>query len=281
MSYKSEHSQTWKASYFRLFTLFITLMLITSVLFPLASSVRDNQTWFISLNISEPGGGTDTVIFSEAPDANDGMPNDNYDLPKPIPPMPPYIRSWFDDGLSLPFNLLWEDCRQYPDNSKTWNLSIQWYPEDFVSTTTITISWNTSALLNTEYNTIHLYQSGTFATDMLIQSSYSYNAPALTPTPFTIMCTIINNQPPFALNDVESTPEDTSCDINVSENDYDLDGGLDLNSINITLFPTYGTTFIQPNNGIVTYIPSSGYSGQDTFIYTLPAEYYAIVWLHS
>jgi len=253
----------------RIINLFLVIMLITSVLLPIACSTRGNQIWSTTLNINEPGGAFDTVIFSEAPDATDGPPQDTYDLPKPIPPMPPYIRAWFNDGLAQPFDSLWEDCRYYPDTTKTWSLSVQWFPQDYISTTTITISWDTTTLSNSEYNSIHLYQGGSFVADMLTQSSYTFPAPALAPTSFSIICNTVGNQPPFAVNDIDSTLENNPVDINVSDNDYDLDGTIDYSSIDVTTPPSHGSHFIQPNTGIVTYTPTPGYSGQDTFFYTI------------
>ena len=109
--------------------------------------------WDATINFDEPGGGSDYLIFGEAPDANDGPPYDDYDMPKPpSPPFPPYIRSWFNDGLGGPYTQLLKDYRQYPDTQKIWNLSIQWIPSDYVTPTTITISWETNDIDNSEYD---------------------------------------------------------------------------------------------------------------------------------
>ena len=273
MIVKSADSLKWKSPHkkmnYHLIAVFLSILLIFTVITPLTINAQEIKTWSSTITFNEPGGASDTVILSEAPDALDGPPRDQYDIPKPIPPMSPYIRAWFDDGLTQPYHLLWEDCRQYPAISKTWNLIIQWAPEDFVSSTSITINWNPSILIGTEYNSIDLYHSGSFAVDMRTQGSYSYTAPAFTPTPFTIICNTIGNQPPFAINDLESTQENTPIEINVSDNDYDLDGALDLDSIDITIPPSHGTTLIQPNTGIVTYTPPTDYSGQDFFYYTI------------
>jgi hypothetical protein len=244
-------------------------MIISSVSLPLTSSAKGNKTWSASMQLSEPGGAFDTVIFSEAPDANDGSPQDSYDVPKPIPPMPPYIRAWFSNGLAPPFDQLWEDCRFYPDSNKIWSLSIQWFPQDYITSTTITMSWDNLYLSQSEYSSIYLYQDTTLVADMLTQTNYTFTAQALSLYSFSIICTLIGNQPPIAVNDVVSTQEDIPTDFNVSQNDYDLDGALDYNSLTITVPAAHGTIQIQPNTGIITYDPSSGYSGQDTFSYTI------------
>jgi len=83
--------------------------------------------WDATITFTNPTGQNDYVIFGEAPDANDGPPADIYDVAKPPAPMPPYIRAYLKDGLPSPYTNLWRDYREYPDTSKTWNLSILWY----------------------------------------------------------------------------------------------------------------------------------------------------------
>ena len=73
-------------------------------------------TWDVRMDMSGETGAADYVVFGEAPDANDGPPADAYDEPKPPAPPTPYVRGWFNDYLSSPYNRLWKDYREYPDS---------------------------------------------------------------------------------------------------------------------------------------------------------------------
>ncbi len=85
------------------------------------------------------------------------------------------------------------------------------------------------------------------------------------------------NDPPVAVNDVETTPEDTAVDVFVLANDSDLDMRGDLNahpeleSISVSLTggvlaaPAHGT--ISSNGLKITYTPSANYNGTDMFEY--------------
>ncbi len=113
-------------------------------------------TWEVTLSFTNSGGQNDYVVFGEAPDANDGPPADSYDVAKPPAPMPPYIRAYLKDSLPSPYTNLWSDYRRYPDTAKVWNLSVQWVPEDGESPTTITMSWSTSEVSESEYTSVDL-----------------------------------------------------------------------------------------------------------------------------
>jgi len=182
--------------------------------------------WDATLSFIEPNGANDYTTFGEAPDANDGPPADNYDEPKPPPPpFPPYIRAWFDDNLSEPYNLLWEDYRNYPDTIKQWNLSIQWIPSDYVTSTTINISWNTYEVDDSEYNIVKLCDSsGVQLKNMLTENNYSFNCPAMETQIFFIICQG-NNTPP---EKPEKPSGKTQTKINVeytySSKTIDVDG---------------------------------------------------------
>ena len=146
-------------------------------------------TWEVTMNFMNPGGQTDYVVFGEAPDAHGGAPADSYDVAKPPAPMPPYIRASLKDNLATPYDKLWKDYRLYPDTQKTWNLSVQWYPEDEASPTTLTMSWSTAAVHASEYTTVNLCtNTGTLLKNMLVDSTYTFTCPALTTQNFKIIC---------------------------------------------------------------------------------------------
>ena len=78
----------------------------------------------------------------------------------------------------------------------------------------------------------------------------------------------ISNVAPTAVDDYATIDEDTSVIINVSSNDYDEDGNLDLTSIVVVKQPLHGSTTVN-TNGTITYTPDSNYYGYDEFNYTI------------
>jgi hypothetical protein len=74
------------------------------------------------------------------------------------------------------------------------------------------------------------------------------------------------NSPPFATDDFDTTLVDTPVIINVLPNDSDPNGDSLVNSTIITQ-PLHGTVLASGPNGTFTYIPSTGYSGPDSFVY--------------
>jgi LPXTG-motif cell wall-anchored protein len=74
---------------------------------------------------------------------------------------------------------------------------------------------------------------------------------------------------PDAINDVATTPKDTSVTIDVLLNDTKSSDGRDINtaSLAIKTAPTNGTAVV--TDGKVVYTPKSGYTGADSFQYTI------------
>ena len=76
------------------------------------------------------------------------------------------------------------------------------------------------------------------------------------------------NDPPVAVNDTVSTPEDTAIDINVISNDTDTEG--DTLSVTQVTAPTNGAAAIVAGSATtVTYTPNANYNGTDSFTYTV------------
>ena len=74
------------------------------------------------------------------------------------------------------------------------------------------------------------------------------------------------SEPALAFSDTATTNEDTAVVIDVAANDFDPDGQP---VIMDAVFPaTHGTTVLNPD-GTVTYTPAAGFSGTDSFTYTL------------
>ena len=81
---------------------------------------------------------------------------------------------------------------------------------------------------------------------------------------FTIAVININDAP-SAVNDEADTIKDNSVSISVLSNDFDQDG--DAFSITSYTNGSYGTTQINGTN--IVYTPNTGYTGTDTFTYTI------------
>ncbi|MEZ5023257.1 MAG: Ig-like domain-containing protein, partial [Chitinophagales bacterium] len=77
------------------------------------------------------------------------------------------------------------------------------------------------------------------------------------------------NDPPIAVDDAATTTEDTPVDIDVTNNDYDIDGPIDPTSVTVTDDPSNGTTTVDPVTGVVTYTPETDFIGIDTFEYAV------------
>ncbi len=82
----------------------------------------------------------------------------------------------------------------------------------------------------------------------------------VTPTP------VVTNQAPVAANDTVVIDQDQSAQINVLSNDTDLDG--DALTVTIDTGPTGGTATVDADN-TVTYVPTAGFSGPDSFVYEI------------
>ena len=152
-------------------------------LFPvtLTTASENNNDWQILLNITEPNGASDFLIFGEKVEASDGK--DQFDLPKPPAPQPPYIYSWFTTSLDSPYNILWKDYRPYSEYNKIWNLTIIW-SSDTSEKTNITISWDMSEFENSGYGSIILITSKNV--DMIKIKNYQFLANSNVPYIFQI-----------------------------------------------------------------------------------------------
>ncbi len=80
---------------------------------------------------------------------------------------------------------------------------------------------------------------------------------------------IPQNDAPVANNDEASTIGGVEVDILVASNDEDVDGNLDITSIQIVTDASHGTLQVESINGQVNYLPDEDYSGSDTFTYSI------------
>jgi hypothetical protein len=81
--------------------------------------------------------------------------------------------------------------------------------------------------------------------------------------------TVTVNASPVAVNDQASTTQGVPVPVNVVANDTDSDGTVDPTTVTITRAPQNGTVAVNTTTGVVTYTPSSTFTGTDTFLYTV------------
>jgi hypothetical protein len=163
-------------------------MLLPMVIDSSKAAFEENE-WIIHLNIKtdetdEGMNYTDTLVFGELADASSYI--DDYDMPKPPTPQSPYIRAWFTTNLNPPYNFLWEEYRKYPDDYNIWNFTVMWAPDND-SSIGVTISWDTSQVIDTEYSSTYLYSNDNLVADMMTEDRYNYLHSANTPYNFKII----------------------------------------------------------------------------------------------
>ncbi len=212
-------------------------------------------TWDVIITGRETGTITDTVVFGEAPDARDGPPEDSYDVAKPPFPMPPYLRLWSSDNLTIPYSALWNDYRHYPGTSKTWNISVQWWPADSASPTTVTLSWDRSRVNASEYSIVTLCTwGGGSLCNMRTQSSYSFACPAIAIQRFKVVCHV--NHAPAA----PSTPSPANESLDLPLNTTMSWTATDPDGDPLTFDVYFGNTTTPPlivhNQTATTYSPT-------------------------
>ncbi len=91
------------------------------------------------------------------------------------------------------------------------------------------------------------------------------------PGTVTINVTPVNDAP-VAVGDAATTNENTSVDIPVLSNDFDVDNTIVIQSLKITTIPQHGSITTNTTTGVVTYTPVTNFSGPDSFTYTIQDE---------
>ena len=72
----------------------------------------------------------------------------------------------------------------------------------------------------------------------------------------------------MAGDDTATTNEGAAVAITVLANDTD-DGTLNPTTVTVGALPANGTTTVESGTGIITYTPNAGFSGTDSFTYTV------------
>ena len=76
------------------------------------------------------------------------------------------------------------------------------------------------------------------------------------------------NDAPVTVDDVATLNQSGSTTLRVLDNDFDVDGSIDPNSLRISLLPAFGAVSVG-SAGTLVYTPFSQFSGQDEFSYTV------------
>ena len=114
--------------------------------------------------------------------------------------------------------------------------------------------------------------TGTLAHDASASGPYEVTITAVDPDGKQVSGTLtlnVNNPAPVAADDEGWTNPDTPLQLGVMANDADPDG--DAFDISISGPPANGTVVVN-GDGSVTYTPNSGFTGTDTFEYTITDE---------
>ena len=80
--------------------------------------------------------------------------------------------------------------------------------------------------------------------------------------------TLSINGRPVAGDDTATTTEGTAVGIAVLANDTD-DGALNPATVTVGMLPANGTTTVESSTGVITYTPTAGFTGTDSFAYTV------------
>ena len=139
---------------------------------------------------------------------------------------------------------------------------------DTLSVTSVTSPSNGTAAIAEGSTTTVTYTPGA---DFTGTDSFDYTLSDGTDTDtgaVTITVTPVDDAP-AAVDDIATTARDTAVDINVTANDTDPDSGASLSVTSVTS-PSNGTAVITSGSTTtVTYTPNVGYTGTDSFDYTL------------
>jgi ELWxxDGT repeat protein len=79
---------------------------------------------------------------------------------------------------------------------------------------------------------------------------------------------VLRNERPVAGNDSGASANGASVSLTVLGNDADVDGTIDGGSVRIVTAPAHGTATVGAN-GAITYVPTAGYGGTDSFSYSV------------
>ena len=135
---------------------------------------------------------------------------------------------------------------------------------DMLSITTVTTPTHGSILINPDNSVTYVPDANYHGSDSFAYSISDGHNEMDTATVFVTVTPV--NDAPVALDDAVVTEEDTLVTIAVLSNDSDVDG--DTLTVEAVTQPNHGTAAINPD-GSITFTPVIGFSGEDSFTYTV------------
>ncbi|MEL6401536.1 MAG: Ig-like domain-containing protein, partial [Cyanobacteria bacterium J06626_4] len=134
---------------------------------------------------------------------------------------------------------------------------------DILTVTAVGAATNGEAVINEDGTVTYTPTTGFSGED-----SFTYTvSDGEAETTGTVAVTVNNvNEAPVAVDDTITTDEDVAIDVPVLSNDTDADG--DTLTVTAVGTATNGEAVIN-EDGTVTYTPTTGFSGEDTFTYTV------------
>jgi uncharacterized repeat protein (TIGR01451 family)/gliding motility-associated-like protein len=150
-----------------------------------------------------------------------------------------------------------------------------------------TLTINTTPVFGPGHGTLVIHTNGTYtftpAANYYGTDSFTYQVcdngvPSQCSTAVvTITITEVNN-PPVAVNDTKTTSEDTSATIAVTSNDTDVDGSVDVTTVDLdpsitgiqtSYSDSDGNVWTVNSSGVVTIVPSLNFNGEAVIHYTV------------
>ncbi|QEG38917.1 tandem-95 repeat protein [Roseimaritima ulvae] len=151
-------------------------------------------------------------------------------------------------------------------------------PDDTLTITLLSSITRSGASISLDANNNVIYEpqgsallqalaEGSFATDSFSYTLTDSFGRTSEPTMVSLNVTGINDAPRLLPDnpDVEATG---STILRPLDNDFDVDGTLDLSTLEITLSPAFGAVTL-PGDGTIVYTPYAGFNGTDTLRYTI------------
>ncbi len=140
---------------------------------------------------------------------------------------------------------------------------------DLASLSVTTPPANGTATANTDGTVTYTPNTGFTGMDTFSYEVCDNGNPALCDNAVvTITVNAAANVAPVAVDDQDTTVEDTPVTSSVLANDSDPDGMLDMTSLTVSIAPANATAVVNPG-GTITYTPNPNFSGTDTYEYEI------------
>ncbi|MCB8944291.1 MAG: tandem-95 repeat protein [Ardenticatenaceae bacterium] len=130
---------------------------------------------------------------------------------------------------------------------------------------TVTVPANGTAVINS--NSVDYTPAAEFSgTDVF---DYTISDGVFTDTATVTITVTVVNDPPTAVDDGDTTSEDSPVTTDVLANDFDIDGNIDPATLSIDSSPSNGSATADPATGVITYTPSLNFNGVDSYDYEI------------